>query len=117
MLSPDGFIHAEVVNIETFCIAKYGIILHLFQNTEAVAQQPVLLHGGKDRPGRVFQQGFQSCFIIFLGAGTKQVRADPVMDLSHLLQQIDHSGNIPDFRETDLHRLSFPGRNYHFLDL
>ena len=104
MLSPGVFVHAQVVDVQAFLIHEHRVVLRDFQNAEAVAQQLPVLHGGKNRAVGVLQQGFQSPFIVFLSTVTEQVRADFVMDLPHLKQQINHAGNVPGICHTDFHK-------------
>ena len=103
MLAPDVCIYTEVINIETLHIPKHRIILHLFQNAEAVAQHPAILNAHKDGTAFILQQVFQIGNAVFLGTSPEQIRTDLMMNFPYLFQQFDHTGNIRIVCKTDLH--------------
>ena len=103
-LSPTGFIHAEIVNVEGFCIAQDRIVLHFLDDAEAVAQQSAIVDGTENGPGFVLQQLRQIGFTVFLGTAAEQVRTDLMVDFPHLLQQANHAGNFIHSCKTDFHR-------------
>jgi hypothetical protein len=104
MFAADVFIYAQIIDVKALYITKHGIFLDFLDHAKAVTQHFSVLHTHKNGTGFVLQQFLQVRNAVFLSACPEQVRADLVVDFSHLFQQFDHAGNVSIVCKTDFHR-------------
>ena len=111
VLAPAGFVHAQVVDIQGFFVLQNRVILGLLVDAEAVAQHS-FLHSHEDGALRILQQLLQSGMIVFQGMLPEQVGADVPVDMTHLTQQVQNSGNIGGVCKTNFHSDFFLSKSW-----
>ena len=102
-LTTAGLLHAEVIDVNFHPIRQHGAVPVGLDLTEAVTQYCISFQSHENGTLFIRQQFFQILLGLLDGPGPENIRPDPVMDVTHLVQKPDEPRDVTAFSLPDGH--------------